>query len=247
MYSAFLFIGHRGTRTDFDENTFTAFFKSIEYGANCIEFDVRKTKDKKLVILHDPTLDRTTNCKGDLTDFTFRELKEVQTKISKNHIPLLSEVLEKLKEKTTFMIELKDEDIVEEVLQTVKIEGVMEDVIFSSRYLKDLIKIKKKDPSSRICFNITKGEGLTLEEFMNINNIQRKHVNLDFISLKSNLISKDFIDLCHKNKIKSLSWNFLNYENPENKLRSLTELGIDGILFDNYKNIPKIKKYLHLL
>ncbi|MFX1324602.1 MAG: glycerophosphodiester phosphodiesterase [Promethearchaeota archaeon] len=247
MNSNFLFIGHRGTRTDFDENTITAFSKSIEYGANCIEFDIRKTKDNKLVSLHDSTLDRTTNRKGKLTNFTFSEIKEIRTKTNQSSIPLLSEVLERFKEKTIFMIELKEEDIVEETLQTVEKEGVMEDVIFSSRFLKDLIKIKRKNPSYRICFNITKGEGLTLEEFMNLDNIQMKNLNLDFINLKSNLVSKDFIELCHKNKIKSLSWDFLDNESPENQLKSLTELGIDGLLFDNYKNIPKIKKYLNLL
>jgi glycerophosphoryl diester phosphodiesterase len=246
MYSDFLFIGHRGTRTDFDENTFTAFSKSIEYGANCIEFDVRKTKDKKLVVLHDSTLDRTTNQKGRLNNFSYKEIRDIKTKNGLSKIPLLSEVLGELKNKTKFMIELKGVSLVTDVLKIVKEKDVICDTIFSGKYLEDLIKIKGKDPSYLTCFNISKGVGLNLEDFMNASNGSRKSFNLDYISLKSKLISKDFIKLCHRKKIKSLSWDFLDYENPLDKIRSLIELGIDGILFDNYKNIPKIRKWLNL-
>ena len=69
----FFFIGHRGTRTDFDENTIEAFKKSIEYGSNYIEFDVRKTKDDNYIILHDTTLDRTTTGSGLLKKFNYKD------------------------------------------------------------------------------------------------------------------------------------------------------------------------------
>ncbi len=74
----FLFIGHRGTRTDFDENTIDAFKKAIEYGSNYIEFDVRKTKDGKFIIFHDSTLDRTTTSSGLLKNYNFEDLLDFQ-------------------------------------------------------------------------------------------------------------------------------------------------------------------------
>ena len=79
MISNFLFIGHRGTRVDFDENTILAFKKAIEYKANYIEFDVRKTKDRKLVVLHDSTLNRTTDGSGLLKDFNYKEIRAFKT------------------------------------------------------------------------------------------------------------------------------------------------------------------------
>lgn len=242
----FLFIGHRGTRTDFDENTVTAFSNTIECGANCIEFDVRKTKDKKLVIFHDSTLDRTTNGKGKLKEFTCKEIRNLKTKTRLEKIPLLSEVLDELKGKTKFMIESKEVNLVEDVLKVVKENDMMGDVIFSGRYSQDLAKIKKKLPHSRVCFNISKGLGLTLADFMNISDNNRKNFNFDYISLRSSFISKVFIENCHRCKIKSLSWDFLNYENPLQKAKDVIELGIDGILFDDHKNIPKIREWLNL-
>ena len=47
-----LFIGHRGTLVDYDENTLEAFDIAIKSGANCIELDVRRTKDRKLIVFH---------------------------------------------------------------------------------------------------------------------------------------------------------------------------------------------------
>ena len=80
MTKNFLFIGHRGTRTNSDENTIEAFEKALEFGANCIEFDVRKTKDEKVVILHDSKLDRTTNGSGLIEDLNYNDLLKYKTK-----------------------------------------------------------------------------------------------------------------------------------------------------------------------
>ena len=121
MKSEFLYIGHRGTRTVFDENTIKAFKKAIEYGANYIELDVRKTKDEQLIIMHDATLDRMTNGTGRLDNFNYEELKTIKTKKCQEQIPLLSEVLELLNRKIKFMIELKEEHLHNEILKLIKI------------------------------------------------------------------------------------------------------------------------------
>ena len=60
-------------------------------------------------------------------------------------------------------------------------------------------------------------------------------------------MSQEFIETCHKNEIISLSWDFLDYKNPLNKIKSLISLGVNGILFDNHKNIRGIKKWQSLL
>ncbi len=61
------------------------------------------------------------------------------------------------------------------------------------------------------------------------------------ISLKSNLISQKFIEKCHVNEIMALSWDFLGYENPISNINNLITKGIDGILFDDFNNIKKIR------
>ncbi|MDX1798471.1 MAG: glycerophosphodiester phosphodiesterase family protein, partial [Candidatus Lokiarchaeia archaeon] len=117
MDSEFLFIGHRGTRTDFDENSIIAFEKALDSGANCIEFDVRKSKDGNLIILHDPTLDRTTRNSGLIKNLHLNEIKEIRTKNDGSNIPTLSEILKTLKGKTKFMIELKVDNIYDKIIR----------------------------------------------------------------------------------------------------------------------------------
>jgi len=241
MISNFLFIGHRGTRRDLDENTISAFKKAIEFGANYIEFDIRKTKDKKLVVLHDSNLNRTTNGSGLLKDFTYKEIKALKTTVHKTTIPLLSEVLEKFKGKINFMIELKEDDLIDDVVEAIKVKDLLADTVISGKRLHDLLKIKNKLPNIRICFNITKGLGLSLPEFLKLGLDIKKNSKFDMISLKSNLISQKFIEKCHVNGIMILSWDFLYYDNPISRMKYLITKGINGILFDDYKNIRKIK------
>ena len=68
------FIGHRGTRIDYDENTLESFEIALNSGANYIEFDVSKTFDNELVIFHDSKVDRITKSKGFLERITYPEI-----------------------------------------------------------------------------------------------------------------------------------------------------------------------------
>ena len=244
MRSNFKYIGHRGTRVGFDENTVSAFEKVIEYGANYIELDIQKTKDGKLIILHDYSLERTTNGSGLLREYTYQEIKKFRTIKRREQIPNLADLLDILKGKTKFIIELKGENVRKELLYLVNKKDLINDCVFSGRCLRDLLSIKLNYPECRICYNITKGRDISLEKFMNLGKEKKLSEKPDLISLKSNLISSQFIDICHDNNILALSWDFINYKNALDKIKSLIDMGIDGILFDDYKNIRIIKKWL---
>lgn len=66
---------HRGGAVEFPENTLYAYKRSLEIGADVLEMDVYETADGELVVLHDATVDRTTNGSGDVSSFTVEELK----------------------------------------------------------------------------------------------------------------------------------------------------------------------------
>ncbi|MFX0073129.1 MAG: glycerophosphodiester phosphodiesterase [Candidatus Hermodarchaeota archaeon] len=246
MNKTFLFIGHRGCRTDFiDENSLTAFQKAIKYGANYIEFDVRKTKDNLIIAMHDETLNRTINHSGRVKDFYYHELKNFKMSKRKENIPQLSEILKIFKGKVKYMIDLKEKKIASDVITLVANQNLINDCIFSGRSVLELIAIKKKFPESKICYNITKGHDIKIEDFLEYSNQDLKFpYEIDMISLKSDVITSKFIETCHKNNILALSWDFYNYSNPLEMIKDLILKGIDGILFDNYKNIPKIKHWL---
>ncbi|NVM34204.1 MAG: glycerophosphodiester phosphodiesterase [Candidatus Lokiarchaeota archaeon] len=244
MTTKLLFIGHRGTRTNSDENTIEAFKKALEFGANYVEFDVRKTKDEKIVIIHDSTLDRTTNGSGLIKNLNYNEVLKPGTKNHKYKIPLLSETLKSLKGRIKFMIELKEDDLKDTILDMVKNFNLLDDCIFSGRNLTVLEYIKSAYPNTKICYNITKGLGLEITEFMRLGKLKKLKFKPDMISLRSNLVNVEFIETCHINNIKSLAWDFVSYDDPLFIIKSMINMGIDGLLFDDHRNIVKIKCWL---
>ena len=68
---------HRGFKDKYPENTLLAFKKALDLEVDQIETDVRITKDKVLVLIHDEKLDRTTNGKGKVSEYTFEELRKL--------------------------------------------------------------------------------------------------------------------------------------------------------------------------
>ena len=70
-------IAHRGYRKRYPENTLAAFAAAFDAGARMVELDVTLTKDRRVVVLHDDTLDRTTDGRGQVRGFTLDELKQL--------------------------------------------------------------------------------------------------------------------------------------------------------------------------
>lgn len=80
--AAVVVTAHRGWSAKFPENTLLAFNEAVKLGADCLEFDIRATKDLVPIILHDPTLDRTTDGKGSPNDYNLSELKKLNASYS---------------------------------------------------------------------------------------------------------------------------------------------------------------------
>jgi glycerophosphoryl diester phosphodiesterase len=90
---------HRGAMETHPENTIPAFQEAIRLGVHMIEFDIQLTKDSALVIMHDGTVDRTTNGKGKVSEMTLLEIRQLDAGIKKDErfagvqVPTLEEVL----------------------------------------------------------------------------------------------------------------------------------------------------------
>jgi len=101
-------IGHRGAKGYFPENTLISFRKSLEMNADGIELDVHLSADNEIIVLHDHTIDRTTNGKGAVKDLSLAELKSFSIDVSEE-IPTLGEVFDLIDKKCLVNIELKVE------------------------------------------------------------------------------------------------------------------------------------------
>ena len=149
-------IAHRGYSGKFDENTMIAFKKAIEYKADGIETDVQLSKDNVPVIIHDETLDRTTDGRGYVKDYTLAELKKFRTK-SGEEIPTLKELLELVADSDLKILnlELKNsifpyEGLEEKVLDMIYQYNLKEKIIISSFNHLSLIKVRKLDEEIRL-------------------------------------------------------------------------------------------------
>ncbi len=106
--------GHRGgPQKGFPENCIPTFEHTLQHTFAMLEVDPRYTKDGGIVIFHDPTLDRTSNGKGKVTDFTLAELKQLRLKDTEGNvtefpIPTLDEALEWTRGKAILVLDQKD-------------------------------------------------------------------------------------------------------------------------------------------
>jgi glycerophosphoryl diester phosphodiesterase len=98
--------GHRGNPAEHPENTMRSFRSAIAAGCDLIECDVHLSSDGRLVVIHDHTLERTTNGKGLVGDLSSAELRRLDAGHGE-HIPLLQEVVELALGKVGLVIEIK--------------------------------------------------------------------------------------------------------------------------------------------
>lgn len=99
-------IGHRGAKGHALENTLISFQKAIDIGVDGIELDVHLSSDEAIMVIHDETIDRTTNGKGFVNKLSLQELKAFQIE-NQHTIPALIEVFDLVDKRCFINIELK--------------------------------------------------------------------------------------------------------------------------------------------
>lgn len=117
--SATLKIAHRGAKGYAPENTLAAFQKAIDMHTDGIELDVHLSSDGQLVVIHDDTLERTTNGKGFVKDYTLEQLKAFRIEGDKE-IPTLAEVFDLVNRQCFINVELIGEGTTEPVQALIK-------------------------------------------------------------------------------------------------------------------------------
>jgi glycerophosphoryl diester phosphodiesterase len=140
-------IGHRGSAGNELENTLPSIQHAINLDLWAIEFDVRKTKDNKLVIFHDSDLRRVSDQNENLKDLTLKQLQKVPL-FGGSHIPTLEEALEIIESRKIF-IEIKDNDCADELI-SILAKFPEANVTIASFKHGELSKIKKLNPNLRL-------------------------------------------------------------------------------------------------
>lgn len=155
-----LIIAHRGDSANAPENTLAAFRLAYENGADGIELDVMLSADRQLVVIHDDTLDRTSNGHGKVGEMPLTALRELDAgawfspKFKGEPIPLLDEVFTELGGKFLINVELKNyktpkDQLPELVVALVEKHALSDSVLLSSFNARNLLRAKSLAPEIR--------------------------------------------------------------------------------------------------
>jgi glycerophosphoryl diester phosphodiesterase len=142
-------IGHRGAAGHAPENTVAAIQKGIALGVDFVEVDVRRTADGVLVVLHDETVNRTTNGKGRVDRLSLQEVKKFNAG-NGEHIPTLEEVLKVAAGEAGLMLELKVKGVAQQTVEVVREAGFRDPVIYASFLHDELKHVRRVDPGASL-------------------------------------------------------------------------------------------------
>jgi glycerophosphoryl diester phosphodiesterase len=152
-------IAHRGFSGAAPENTIAAVRAAIEINADMVEVDVTLTSDGHVVVIHDETLDRTTDGSGEVSDFTRAELQLLDAgawfapRFAGERIPTLDAVLDEVEDRILLNVEIKseavDRGIVALVASAIQRRGMVDQVVVSSFSPKALQEMHSIAPAIR--------------------------------------------------------------------------------------------------
>jgi glycerophosphoryl diester phosphodiesterase len=123
--------------------------KGIALGVDFVEIDVRRTKDDVLVVLHDETVNRTTNGNGRVDRLCLRDIEKLNAG-NGEHIPTLEEVLKVAAGKTGLMLELKIGGAAQQTVEAVRESGFRDPVIYASFLHDELKHVRTVDPEASL-------------------------------------------------------------------------------------------------
>jgi len=215
-------IGHRGACGHKPENTLVSFEKAIKLEVDIIELDVRRCKTGEIVVIHDDTVDRTTNGNGAVKELTLDEIKALDAGKGEK-IPTLRETLELVDGKAAINIELKEKgieyavnDMIEEYVKNSRFNH--NDFIISSFDMAGIKKFHELNPKVNVSIIIDPlDEKILQNEF------------LFSVNLNKDKVDKDIIESIHKRELKVFVWTV----NEKDEIEMMKKLGVDGI-FSNF-------------
>jgi len=222
-----IIIAHRGASYIEPENTLRSFRKALDMGADAIEFDVRFSKDNIPIIIHDDTVDRTTNGKGKVNNMLFSELRKLDAGMGEQ-IPTLQEALNLIDRKALILIELKERYHEDIILKEVLLRNLLDNVIFISFHYDVLNRLRNLNNNVKTGYLYYKPPAPINEASQN---------NAFAILPRYNMISSRIITWAHSKGLKVYAWTV---DDP-NKAMELVKEGVDGIA----TNKPDIRKILN--
>ncbi len=231
-------IGHRGAKAYAPENTITGFKKALELNVDMVEFDVRLTKDRHPIVIHDTQLARLAKKFRRISHLELREIKNLRIKGSEK-IPTLGEVLKIIDNQVGMDIELKVKGSAEIVIATLREHRIdFKNVMVSSNFAGELKTAEAMEPEITTALVFRSGNSLSfwlLLDFLAILFLPLtmyyiswlvKKANANYLNINYRLLDRKKVEMFHEKGIKICAWTV---DSPK-KIKYLKGLGIDGII-----------------
>lgn len=232
-------IAHRGASGIAPENTLTAFSKAIEIGVDAIELDLHGTADSEVVVIHDPTLDRTTNMSGLINQTTLANIKQADSgswfhpQFKGETIPTLEEALACITDKTIAVLEIKASSITESVVQKVIEMSLLTRVVIISFNISDLYTVRTIEPRIPTGWLIGSNNGY-------IDPIQLCQkicsVGCSLLNVNTLLITEEFAYEVRRRGISLWTWTVDDIV----RMRLMRDIGVQGITSNHPDYFQKV-------
>ena len=227
-HPSFTIIAHRGASAYAPENTLAAFDKALDLGAADVEFDVHFSADGQVVVIHDDTVDRTTNGSGAVAALTLAQLKSLDAgswfaaQFSEERIPTLVELLERYKERLHFHIEVKGraEHLSEKTIDLVRDHGWLDSVTITSFQKERLEEARAYAPEIPAGWLAREVDESMIE--------QARRLGLAMICPHAGILDGELVDRLHQKGFIVRVWGV----GDEDVMRRVVEAGADGMTVD---------------
>jgi glycerophosphoryl diester phosphodiesterase len=227
-------IAHRGASGSglAPENTLAAFERAIQLGVDAVEFDVRSSRDGELVIMHDPTIDRTTDREGPVSELTFTQLREADAgawfgpAFAGQRIPTLQEALDLLRHRAVAVVEIKSDWIAERVLKVAYEVDVADQIVLQSFVPETVRRINAVDPA--IPTALLLGNLPTSPARMRARRVAREilAVGANILNIWHAALTPPFFEEMRKRGVTVWTWTV---DEPA-VLRDVIQMGVQGII-----------------
>ena len=213
-------IAHRGASADKPENTLASFQKAIDLNADMIEFDLRCSKDGKLVVIHDGTVNRTTNGRGKVCNKDLEQLKLLNAGDGEL-IPTLEEALTLIGGRCLINIEIAERGIAKRLVEALQPFYYMWDsIVISSFSFKELKIFYYYMPTMKVSY--LSGD-LTVRSMKEISQLPIYSLNLN-----KEIVDEDLVKWLRSMFFKVFAFTV----NRPQELQEMRNLNIDGVFTD---------------
>ncbi|CAG7616813.1 glycerophosphodiester phosphodiesterase [Paenibacillus allorhizosphaerae] len=194
-------IAHRGFPARYPENTISSFQAALDASFSHMELDVHLSKDGVPVVMHDHTLQRMSNGKGPIKNFTFEQLQQLKVGEAET-IPTLEQVFRLAQGRITVLVELKQtgklyEGLEEKVLEVITGLDMVDQVIITSFDHYALVKMRRLNGDVPIGL-LMSGSSPAVFPFM-------KEISSRYMSIPHAYLTEEYADICHENGVQLIT------------------------------------------